>query len=277
MLGASTAPAANGFYSALSPTTASGASPSSTTSGFPANAMVPAGPSLGGVTNGVVSTGYSPNPTPDTTPNPTSPTPATAATAAATPGVLSGPGYGEAWEAANGNNLSGPSNSQTLYDQGVNATNPYYANAMAVTTAGINSAEAARGEGNSGAALSEIGTADANLSGQQALGQSTLAGQADTANTSQFTAGSNAANNAENQTNNRVSGAASAYTNLSNDQAQMVDNFYQMAETGQMTGDMASIEAQLAASGVDAATAQAITNDLLSVAGTGVKAATSSK
>lgn len=189
------------------------------------------------------------------------------------PGVLSGPGYGEAFEAAHGNDLTGPSKSSSLYDEGVSATNPYYQNAMKVTNAGIDMAEAARGEGNSGAALAEIGSADANLSGQQALGQANLASQADAADTSRFTAAATAANNAEGQTTNRVNSAASAYTNLSNDQAQAVDNFYSMAEKGQLTGDMASIESQLAASGVDAATAQAIANDLLQVGAIATKAA----
>ena len=189
-----------------------------------------------------------------------------------TPGVLSGPGYDESWFQQHGNDLSGPNNSQSLYNEGVSATNPYYQHAMDVTNQGINLAEAARGEGNSGAALAEIGSADANLSGQQALAQENLAGQADTANTSQFTAGSNAASAAQNATNTRVSGAASAYTNLSNDQANMVDNFFQMAESGQLQTNMAGIEAQLAASGVDAATQQAIINDLSSLAGAAAKA-----
>lgn len=212
------------------------------------------------------------SPTSAATTTPTSTAPGSTPDSAPTPGVLSGPGYGESWYQQNGNNLSGPSNSQSLYDEGVSATNPYYQHAMDVTNQSIDLAEAARGEGNSGAALAEIGNADATLSGQQALAQENLAGQADTSNTSQFTAGSNAANNAETQTNNRVNGAASAYTNLSNDQANMVDNFFQMAESGQLQANMAGIEAQLAASGVDAATQQAIINDLSSLGGAAIKA-----
>ena len=197
----------------------------------------------------------------------------------ATPtGVLSGPGYGESEFQQHGNDLLGqPSNSQSLYDEGVSATNPYFQNAITQTNKAIDMAEASRGEGNSGAALGEIGTADATLLGQQALAQEQLAGQADTANTNQYTATMNAANGAENETNSRVNGAAAAYTNLSTQQANLVDNFYSMAEQGQLTGDMASIEAQLAAAGVDAATAQAISNDLLQAAAIGVKATSGGK
>jgi hypothetical protein len=192
-------------------------------------------------------------------------------------GVLSTPGYGETEFAQHGNDLTGKSNSQSLYDEGVSATNPYYQNAVTQANKGIDLAESARGEGNSGAALAEIGTADANLYGQQALAQQQLAGQADSANTGQYTATMNAAEGAQNATTNRVNSATSAYTNLSNDQANMVDKFYSMAESGQLTGDMASIEAQLAASGVDAATANAIANDLIQVGGIAAKAATGGK
>jgi hypothetical protein len=202
-----------------------------------------------------------------------------AATAGAPPttGPLSGPGYNENWYAQHGGDLSGPTNTQSLYDEGVNATNPYYANAMQVTNAGIDSAEAARGEGNSGAALQEIGTADANLSGQQALGQANLATSADTANANQYNASSNASNTAENSTNSRIGGGITAQTNLSTAQSNLVDNFYNMAQTGSLTADMASIEAQLQASGVDAATAQALTNDILTAGGIGAKAASGGK
>lgn len=212
--------------------------------------------------------GVLPTATPITT-TPTSPS---------TTGVLSGPGYGETEFQQHGNDLlGGKSNSQSIYDQGVSATNPYYQNAVEQTNKAIDLAESARGEGNSGAALAEVGTADANLYGQQALAQQQLAGQADSANTGQYTATMNAAEGAQNATTNRVNSAASAYTNLSNDQANMVDKFYQMAESGQMTGDMASIEAQLAASGVDAATANAIANDLIQVGGIAAKAASGGK
>lgn len=192
--------------------------------------------------------------------------------AAPTPGMLSGPGYGEQWWQQHGNDLSGKTNSQKLFDEGDAGSNPFYQNAIKTTNDAINLQSAARGEGNSGAALGEIGTADANLLGQQALGLTQLSGQADSANTSQFNAGSGASATAEGLTNARGAGAAAAYTNLSQDQANMVDNFYSMASKGELTADMAGIEAQLAASGVDAATATAIANDLTSLASAGIKA-----
>lgn len=285
-------PGQNGYYAALQPV-ASGSPGASASSGGPlshvgaASADSPPMAAGNGTFGTMGATGVpTPNPAggssvagfqttggtlPTATPVTTTPT------SSSMPGVLSTPGYGETEFAQHGNDLTGKSNSQSLYDEGVAATNPYYQNAVTQTNKGIDLAESARGEGNSGAALAEIGTADANLYGQQALAQQQLAGQADSANTGQYTATMNAAEGAQNATTNRVNSATSAYTNLSNDQANMVDKFYQMAESGQMTGDMASIEAQLAASGVDAATANAIANDLIQVGGIAAKAASGGK
>jgi len=187
-------------------------------------------------------------------------------------GPLSGPGYGELWYQQHGNDLNGPTNSQTLFDEGMAGSNPFYQDAIAETNKGINAAENSRGNWNSSAALGSIGMADANLLGQQALGLTTLGGTADTQNTNQYLAESAASNAAQNSTQNRIAGDITANMNLSTAQSNLVDNFSQMAQTGQLTTDMAGIEAQLQASGVDAATAQALANDILTAAGVVTKA-----
>jgi hypothetical protein len=192
---------------------------------------------------------------------------------APTTGPLSGPGYNESWYAQHGNDLSGPTNSQKLFDEGAAGSNPFYENAMNQTDKSINAAENARGDWNSSAALGTIGSANADIMGQQALGLTNLGSQADTENTAQFTAGSNASNTAQQSTQNRINGDITANMNLSTAQSNLVDNFYQMAQTGSLTADMASIEAQLQASGVDAATAQALTNDILTAGGVVAKVA----
>jgi hypothetical protein len=203
--------------------------------------------------------------------DPTS-SPTGAPTAPSTPGVLSGPGYEENWYATHGNDNSGPTNSQKLYDEGASATNPAYQNAMDMANRQINRQEWARGGLNSGAALEAGAMADANLMGTQAIHQGELAGQADTANTTQFNSNSAAAKGAQDATNTRIQTITGGTEKLSADQAHTVDNFYQMAETGQLTADMASIEAQMQAAGVDAATAQALASDITSLAAAGIKA-----
>jgi hypothetical protein len=202
--------------------------------------------------------------------NPTLPNTTVGQTPGSTP-PLQGPGYGETEFAAHGNDLMGGTNSQALFNEGDAGSNPFYDDAINKTNEAINNQEWARGEWNGGGALAAIGSADANLRGQQALGLTNLANQADSANEGAYTSTMNAANGAETETNNRVSGGVTANMNLSNDQANLVDNFYQMAENGQLTTGMASIEAQLAASGVDAATAQALTNDILQAGGIAAK------
>lgn len=189
-------------------------------------------------------------------------------------GPLSGPGYNEQWYAQHGNDNEGPTNSQTLFTEGAAGSNPFYMNAVNQTDKSINAAENARGNWNSSAALGTIGQANADIYGQQAQGLTNLASQADTANTNQFLSNSSASNTAQNSTQNRIGGDITANMNLSSAQAGLVNQFYSQAQSGELTADMASIEAQLQASGVDAATAQAITNDILQAGGIGAKLAT---
>lgn len=190
------------------------------------------------------------------------------------PGVLSTPGYGESWYQMYGNDINQPTNTQKLFDQGVGRTNPIYDNAIDMTNRQINAQTAARGIYDSSAALGSIGLADSNLRAAQVKDYEDLGQAADAANQGAYTAGSGAANAAQNQTENRISTIVGGQEKLSADQANVVSNFYDMAQKGQLTADMASIEAQIQASGVDAATAQALTNDILQAGGIVAKAST---
>lgn len=193
------------------------------------------------------------------------------------PGVLSGPGYGEDWYAQHGNDINQPTNTQNLFDQGVGRTNSIYDNAIDMTNRQINAQTAARGIYDGSAALGSIGLADSNLRAAQVKDYEGLGEAADAANQGAYTAGSNAANAAQNETTNRISTIVGGQANLSKDQADVVSSFYDMAEKGQLTADMASIEAQIQASGVDAATAQALTNDILQAGGIVAKASSGGK
>lgn len=192
-------------------------------------------------------------------------------------GVLSGPGYGESWYQMYGNDINQPTNTQKLFDMGIGTTNPIYDNAIDMTNRQINAQTAARGIYDSSAAIGSIGLADSNLRAAQIKDYENLGQAADSANLGAYTAGSNAANAAQNQTENRISTIVGGQEKLSSDQANLVSNFYDMAEKGQLTADMASIEAQIQASGVDAATAQAIANDILQAGGIAAKAGSSGK
>lgn len=205
------------------------------------------------------------------------PAPTPSAPVDPTAGVLSGPGYGEDWYAQYGNDINQPTNTQKMFDMGPGAMNPMYDNAIDMTNRQINAQTAARGIYDGSAAIGSIGLADAALRGQQLQDYEKLGTTADAANQGAYTAGSNAANAAQNETTSRVNAIVGGQTQLSTAAANTIDNFYQMAESGQLTADMASIEAQIQASGVDAATAQAIANDLTSLAGSGIKAASSGK
>jgi hypothetical protein len=187
-------------------------------------------------------------------------------------GVLSGPGYNEDWYKAHSTDMNGPSSSTKLFNEGMAGSNPFYDNAIQQADQQINNESANRGGWNSSSTMNTIGLTNANLRGQQAHELGMLAGQADSADTSRFTAGSGASNTAQDSTENRVNSATNGYLNLSKDQASMVQDFYDMAAKGLELTDMAAIEAQMKASGMSAQEIASVTNDLLKVASIGVSA-----
>jgi len=192
-------------------------------------------------------------------------------------GVLSSPGYGEDWYRMYGNDINQPTNTQKLFDRGMSATDSLYGSATDMTNRSINAATAARGIYDGTAAIGSIGLADADLRAKQVQDYEQLGQAADQANQGAYQAASGAANAAQNQTTSRVQDIVGGQEKLSSDQASTIASFYDLAEKGQLTGDMASIEAKIQASGVDAATAQALTNDLLQIGGIAAKAGSGGK
>lgn len=186
-------------------------------------------------------------------------------------GVLSGPGYGEDWYKAHGNDLSGPSNTQTLFNEGMQGLDPYYNYAQTQVDNSINAQAGARGNWDSSATLGAIGTANADLRGQEAMQLETLANQADASALGRYSASSSASSLAQKDLENRVQEVVSGTEKLSQDQANLVMGFYDMAQKGELTADMAAIEAQMKAAGMDAAQIQAEMNLLLTGGGASAK------
>jgi len=197
--------------------------------------------------------------------------PATAAPS--TEGVLSGPGYYEDFYKTHGQDLMGtPTASERLFDQGIGALNPYYDFAEEAAHKSINDAAAARGNFNSSFTLKNLANASANLRGQQAREMGERASAADQGRFGRYGLSSEMADRAQGRTEGRIGQATNAYTGLARDQAGLVRDFYGDAGRGMDQANMAAIEAQLKASGMDAAEIQGIMNFLLSAGGLGVRA-----
>lgn len=190
-----------------------------------------------------------------------------------TSGPLSGPGYSENYYKQHGNDLMTPSASEKLYAEGDAGSNPYYNYAEQQSTNSINAAERARGGFNSGAALSEIGNASANLRGQQAHELGQLAGQADTAKEGRYGLTGQMADTAQSQEQNRIMGGISAETGLGNAQAGQVGGFYGTAGSENQQAQMAAIESKLQASHMSAAEVKQYMDMITNTAGTVIKAA----
>jgi hypothetical protein len=186
---------------------------------------------------------------------------------------LAGPGYGEDFYKKYGEDLmKTPSASESLYAQGAAASNPFYDYAEGQTTKAINDASAARGNFNSSYTMKNIGNAVANLRGQQAHELGQLAGQADQGKFGRYDRGSTYASRAQDQTENRIKGGLDAYGNLARDRAGLVDNFYGEAGRGMSTANLAAIEAQLKAAGMDAAETKAYLDFLVTAGGLAAQA-----
>jgi hypothetical protein len=228
-----------------------------------------------------------------------------------TPGVLSGPGPGETFDATHSGDFNTPgatestyaahgqdpfntpSNSQTLFNEGSAGNDPYYNYAQKMTDQSVNAAARARGGWNSGATLETIGLSDANLRGQQAQSIYNLAPQADSAERQRLSQGFDFANQNDTamanrvgagqainddwqtQEQNRLTGGLSSATTLANDKADTTSAAYQSALGIYNTDGLAGIESALQKAGINP-TGDA-TKDLISLIGLGVKAGTGGK
>lgn len=178
------------------------------------------------------------------------------AAATAQTGPLSQPGYSENFYSRHGNDLMNPSNSEQLYAEGDAGSNSYYDYAQQQATNSIDAAERVRGGDNSGAALAEIGNSTANLRGQQALGLTQLAGQADTAKEGRYGLTGQMADTAQSHEEARINGGVSGQAGISGAQAGQVNQFYSQADKDYQSGNMAAVELDLKAAGMSEAEIQ---------------------
>jgi hypothetical protein len=189
-------------------------------------------------------------------------------------GVLSGPGTGEDWYKTYGKGLTEtPGYGEELYKQGVGALNPYYDNAQKEMVREVNNATAARGGFNSSYAINRIARGTESLRGQQARDMAQMAAEADRERLGRMGAGFGAASGAQGLTDSRVQKAVDDAIRLAGGKAGQVGGFYGNIQHGYDAATMASIEANLKASGMSAAEIQSVVNTLMQGASIGVKAA----
>jgi hypothetical protein len=187
-------------------------------------------------------------------------------------GVLSDPGTGEGWNDKYGKELTEtPGYGEDLYKQGIGALNPYYDYASQQAEKSINRGSAARGNFNSSYTMKLLGDTEANLRGQQAKDMAGLAAEADRERLSRYGAGFGAASGAQGLEQDRVTGAVRDAIAMATGRSGLTKDFYGNIQKIDAT-QLAAIEAQLKASGMDAAKVAGIMNTLGQIAGLGVKA-----
>lgn len=186
---------------------------------------------------------------PPATPPASAPPPATG-----TDAPLAGPGYGEDWYKTYGNDLMNtPSASEKLFAEGDAGSNPFYDFAQQQAVKGLNDASAARGDFNSSFTLKNIGSAIADIRGQQAHELGQLASQADQGKFGRYDRGNQYSSDAQRLMENRANKSLDYQMDLSKGESGLVNGYYGEAGREATASQMAQIEANLKKAGLSEA------------------------
>lgn len=162
-------------------------------------------------------------------------------------------------------------NQEQLYNERKNGTDPAAAYQDQRAIDAINQQLAARGRYNSGPGVRQVSDYEANINAQRAQQLASLAGGADSSRLGLDTAYGTAASGASGEQSKYFGDLTGAAQNLAQAKADTFGHYSDQAGQAYSQGQLAQIEANLAASGVDAATIHQFMTDLGSVTGGAVK------
>lgn len=168
-------------------------------------------------------------------------------------------------------------NQEELYASRRGGYDPAAAYQDSRATRDINNQLAARGGYNSGAGERQIGDYYANANAQRSRDLAGLAGGADSSRLGVDTAYGNAASGASKENSDYYTGLSDQSLKNAQAKSDVSSHFSELGGNAYSQGQLAEIEANLAASGVDAATRKQFMDDLISAAGGAGKLATAGK
>lgn len=152
-------------------------------------------------------------------------------------GPLSGPGIGETYGASHLNQYDQPTALELFAQQQMNGNNPYYQRLQQQQADAINQQMAARGNYNSGGALTALGNASAALNAAQFKDMGDLLGQSSSIGLGRLNAGMNAAGNVQGLEQNRLQQQFGNLSDMAHLGAGLYGGFY--GQGGNMSGDAA--------------------------------------
>lgn len=158
-------------------------------------------------------------------------------------------------------------NQEQLYNERKNGNDPAAAYQDSRAIASINNQLAARGRYNSGPGVRQISDYEANANAQRSQQLAGLAGGADSSRLGVDSAYGSAASGASGEQSKYFGDLTTNSTNLAQAKADTFGHYSDQAGNAYSQGQLAQIEAQLAASGVDAATMHQFMSDMGAVAG----------
>lgn len=152
-------------------------------------------------------------------------------------GPLNGPGLGETYGQSHLGGYDTPTALENFANQQLAGDNPYYQRLMQQQNDTINQQMAARGNYNSGGALTALGNADAALNAQQFKDMGDLLGQSSALGLNRLGAGINAAEGIQNQQDNRLQQQFNNEMGISQLASGLYGGFY--GQGGAQSGDAA--------------------------------------
>lgn len=167
--------------------------------------------------------------------------------------------------------VGGLTNEEQLYNERKSGNDPAAAYQDQRATDQINKQLAARGRFNSGPGVRQVSDYLANANFQRSQQLASLAGGADNSRLGLDNAYNNAASGASGEQSKYFKDLTTGYQNANQSMADTFGHFADEGEQAYRDGQMAKYEAQLAASGVDAATAHQMASDAFGVVGLAVK------
>lgn len=169
----------------------------------------------------------------------------------------------------------GQTNQEQLYNERKNGTDPAAAYMDQRAISQINNQLASRGRYNSGPGVRQISDYEANANAQRSQQLASLAGGADSSRLGLDQAYGGAASGASGEQSGYFNQLMQNSQGLAQAKANVFGHYSDAAGSAYSQGQMAQIEANLAASGVDAATLKQFMSDLGNVASGGIKAGSS--
>lgn len=166
-------------------------------------------------------------------------------------------------------------NQEQLYNERKSGTDPAAAYMDQRGTEQINSQLAARGRFNSGPGVRQVSDYLANANAQRSQQLANLAGGADQSRLGVDTAYGGAATGASNEESKYFGDLTKGYQNADQSMADTYGHYSDLAGQAYSQGQVGKIQAQLAASGVDAETIKAMTDLFLKGGGEAIKATSS--